>query len=135
MIDLIGGQLHFLFASAPTAAPQMRAGKIKAYAVTGATRLAGLGDVPALRELGLKDFDASVWFGLVGPAGLPKDFVQRVNTRVSRAMNTREQVERLIDFGAEVTTNTPEQFATWIRSEMVKWAKAVKDSGARVDNN
>jgi tripartite-type tricarboxylate transporter receptor subunit TctC len=61
--------------------------------------------------------------------------VQRVNTRVTRAINTREQQEKLVDFGAELATNTPEQFAAWIRTEMVKWAKAVKDSGARVDNN
>ena len=60
---------------------------------------------------------------------------EAINATVVRAMNTREQQERLLDFGADVTTNTPEQFAVWIRSEMGKWAKAVKDSGARVDNN
>ena len=124
-----------LFIVQGTGKPHVAAGRLRALAHTGAKRSRAMPDVVTFAEAGFPTVEAATINGLVGPAGLPKDFVQRVNTRVSRAMNTREQVERLIDFGAEVTTNTPEQFATWIRSEMVKWAKAVKDSGARVDNN
>jgi tripartite-type tricarboxylate transporter receptor subunit TctC len=89
--------------------------------------------VPTFVEAGLPAVEAATINGLVGPAGLPRDFVQRVNTTVARAMNTREQQERMLDFGADVVTNTPEQFGEWIRTEMVKWAKVVKSSGARLD--
>ena len=133
--DVLGGQIPMLFVVQGTGKPHAAAGRLRALAHTGAKRSRAMPDVVTFAEAGFPTVEAATINGLVGPAGLPKDFVQRVNTRVSRAMNTREQVERLIDFGAEVTTNTPEQFATWRRSEMVKWAKAVKDSGARVDNN
>jgi tripartite-type tricarboxylate transporter receptor subunit TctC len=133
--DVIGGQITMLFMVQGTGRPHVVAGRLRALAHTGAKRSRAMPDLMTFTEAGFPAVEAATINGLVGPAGLPKDYVHRVNTRVSRSMNTREQQDKLTDFGAELATNTPEQFAAWIRSEMVKWAKAVKDSGARVDNN
>ncbi len=133
--DIIGGQLTMIFMVQGTAKPHVAGGKLRALAHTAAKRSRAMPEVMTFVEAGFPTVEAATINGLIGPAGLPKDFVQRVNSRVARAMNTREQQDKLLDFGADVATNTPEQFAAWIRSEMVKWAKAVKDSGARVDNN
>ncbi len=133
--DVVGGQITMLFMVQGTGKPHVAAGRLRALAHTGAKRSRAMPEVMTFTEAGFPMVEAATINGLVGPAGLPGDFVQRVNTRVMRAMNTREQQDRLVDFGAELATNTPEQFAVWIRTEMVKWAKAVRDSGARVDNN
>jgi tripartite-type tricarboxylate transporter receptor subunit TctC len=135
MSDIIGGQLNMMFMVQGTARPHVAGGRLRALAHTAPKRSRAMPEVMTFAEAGYPTVEAATINGLIGPAGLPKDFVQRVNATVVRAMNTREQQERLLDFGADVTTNTPEQFAAWIRSEMGKWAKAVKDSGARVDNN
>jgi len=135
MSDIIGGQLNMMFMVQGTARPHVAGGRLRAIAVTAPRRTRAMPDVTTFAEAGFPTVEAATINGLIGPAGLPKDFVQRVNAVVVRVMNTREQQDRLLDFGAEVATNTPEQFAAWIRTEMVKWAKAVKDSGARVDNN
>jgi tripartite-type tricarboxylate transporter receptor subunit TctC len=133
--DVIGGQITMLFMVQGTGKPHVAAGRLRALAHTGAKRSRAMPELATFADAGFPGVEAATINGLVGPARLPADFVQRVNTRVARAMNTREQQDKLTDFGAEVSTNTPEQFAAWIRGEMVKWAKAVKDSGARVDNN
>jgi tripartite-type tricarboxylate transporter receptor subunit TctC len=133
--DIIGGQLTMIFMVQGTAKPHVAGGRLRALAHTASKRSRAMPEVMTFTEAGFPTVEAATINGLIGPAGLPKDFVGRVNARVARAMNTREQQDKLLDFGADVTTNTPEQFAEWIRAEMVKWAKAVKDSGARVDNN
>lgn len=135
MGDVIGGQITMLFMVQGTARPHVQGGRVRALAHTGAKRSRAMPEVMTFSEAGFPTVEAATINGLVGPAGLPKDYVQRVNTRVARAMNTREMQDKMIDFGAEIHTNTPDEFSAWIRSEMVKWAKAVKDSGARVDNN
>ncbi|HTD89569.1 MAG TPA: tripartite tricarboxylate transporter substrate-binding protein, partial [Burkholderiales bacterium] len=135
MSDIIGGQLHMMFMVQGTARPHVAGGRLRALAHTAPKRSRAMPEVMTFTEAGFPSVEAATINGLIGPAGLPRDFVQRVNNTVARAMNTREQQDRLLDFGADVTTNTPEQFAVWIRSEMIKWARAVKDSGARVDNN
>jgi tripartite-type tricarboxylate transporter receptor subunit TctC len=135
MGDIIGGQLTMMFTVQGTVRQHVQGARLRALAHTAQKRTRAMPDVMTFAEAGFPTVEAATINGLIGPAGLPKDFVQRVNTRVARAMNTREQQDKLLDFGADVTTNTPEQFAEWLRAEMVKWAKAVKDSGARVDNN
>jgi tripartite-type tricarboxylate transporter receptor subunit TctC len=133
--DILGGQLKMMFMVQGTAKPHVAGGKLRALAVTAPKRTRAMPEVITFTEAGFPTVEAATINGLIGPAGLPKDFVQRVNTTVARAMNTREQQERLLDFGADVATNTPEQFGAWIRTEMGKWAKVVKSSGARLDNN
>jgi tripartite-type tricarboxylate transporter receptor subunit TctC len=133
--DIIGGQLTMIFMVQGTAKPHVAGGRLRAMAHTASKRSRAMPEVMTFAEAGFPTVEAATINGLIGPAGLPKDFVQRVNNTIARAMNTREQQDKLLDFGADVTTNTPEQFAVWIRAEMVKWAKAVKDSGARVDNH
>lgn len=133
MTDLIGGQLHLLFASAPTAAPQVRSGKIKAYAVTGASRLAGLGDVPPLRDLGLKNFDASVWFGLVGPAGLSPDVVARIRSALLIALDEPKAREAILLQGYETSTSTPEAFKELIRQDLAKWGNVIRSAGIKLE--
>ena len=135
MSDIIGGQLNMMFMVQGTARPHVAGGRVRAMAHTAKKRSRAMPEVMTFSEAGFPAVEAATINGLIGPAGLPKDFVQRVNTVVARAMNTREQQDKLLDFGADVTTNTPEQFSEWIRAEMGKWAKAVKDSGAKVDNN
>lgn len=135
MGDIIGGQLNMMFLVQGTAKPHVAGGRLRAMAHTASKRSRAMPDVMTFAEAGFPTVEAATINGLIGPAGMPKDFVQRVNNVVARAMNTREQQDKLLDFGADVTTNTPEQFTVWIRTEMAKWAKAVKDSGARVDNN
>lgn len=131
--DILGGHLTMLFIVQGTAKPHVATGKLRALAVTAKKRTRAMPQVATFVEAGLPAVEAATINGLVGPAGLPKDFVQRVNSTVARAMNTREQQERMLDFGADVVTNTPEQFGDWIRTEMVKWATVVKSSGARLD--
>lgn len=133
MTDLMGGQIQFLFASSPTAAPQMRAGKIKAYAVTGASRIGGMNDVPTLRELGLKDFDASVWFGLVGPGGMPANVVTRVHAALLNALDDPKAQEAVRFQGYEVTTNTPQGFGELIRRDIAKWGQVIRSAAIKLD--
>ena len=128
MTDLMGGQIQFLFASSPTAAPQIRAGKIKAYAVTGAARTAGLGDVPTLRELGLQDFDASVWFGLVGPGGMSADVVARIRSALLLALDEPKAQEIIRSQGYEASTSTPQAFAELIRRDIAKWGNVIRSA-------
>ena len=133
--DAVGGQVHMLFLVQGTAKPFVASGKLRGLAVTAAHRTRSMPQISTFIEEGLPDVEAATINGLVGPVGLPVDFVQRVNRTMARSMNAHEQQEKLIDYGAEVATNTPDEFRLWILNQMQKWAKAVKDSGVHVDNN
>lgn len=131
--DLIAGQIPMMFDNVPPLLPHVRAGKIQALAVTSFARIAVLPDVPTLHELGLKDFDAVGWNGLLAPAGTPRDIVARLNTEVVRVLRIPEVRDQLTSQGADIVGNSPEQFAAWIRAEVKKWAEVVKVSGAKID--
>ncbi len=131
--DLIAGQIPMMFDNVPPLLPHVRAGKIQALAVTSLARIAVLPDVPTLHELGLKDFDAVGWNGLLAPAGTPRDIVARLNTEVVRVLRIPEVRDQLSSQGADIVGNSPEQFAAWIRAEVKKWAEVVKVSGAKID--
>jgi tripartite-type tricarboxylate transporter receptor subunit TctC len=131
--DLIAGQIPMMFDNVPPLLPHVRAGKIQALAVTSLARIAVLPDVPTLHELGLKDFDAVGWNGLLAPAGTPRDIVARLNTEVVRVLRIPEVRDQLTSQGADIVGNSPEQFAAWIRAEVRKWAEVVKVSGAKID--
>lgn len=131
--DLLGGQVQMMFDNMPVSLPHVKAGKLRALAVTSMTRSAALPDVPTMDEEGLKGFDATSWFGLLAPAGTPKDIVAKLNAASVKALASAEMRERLAAQGAEPMGNTPDQFAAFIKAEIDKWAKIVKASGARID--
>jgi tripartite-type tricarboxylate transporter receptor subunit TctC len=106
---------------------------LKALAVTTAQRSKLAPDLPTMAEAGLQGFDISTWFGLFAPAGTPKDIIAKWNAAVAKILNSPEMREKLVAQGAEPAPTTPEQFAAFVRSEIPKYAKIVKASGAKVD--
>jgi tripartite-type tricarboxylate transporter receptor subunit TctC len=133
MTDLLGGQVAASFATAPSAVPHVRSGKLRALGVSTAKRIPALPDVATIAEGGVPGFEAVNVFGLVGPPGLPAALVDRLNTAVVRVVKETGMSKYLSDQGADPLTSTPAEYAANIRSEVAKWAKAVKDSGAKVD--
>jgi tripartite-type tricarboxylate transporter receptor subunit TctC len=131
--DLLGGQVQLMFDNLPSALPHIKAGKLKALGVTSRTRAASLPDVPTIHEAGVPGFDATSWFGLLAPAGTPRDVVTKVNAEVAKWLASPDGKEKLAAAGANAAGGTPEDFAKHIAAETTKWAKVVKDSGAKVD--
>jgi tripartite-type tricarboxylate transporter receptor subunit TctC len=131
--DLIAGQVQVMFDNLPPSLPQIRAGKLRALAVTSAARAPALPDVPTVAEAGLPGFEASSWFGLLAPAGTPPAIVAQINAEVGKWLATPEAKENLAKQGANAAGGTPEDFAKHIAAETAKWAKVVKASGAKVD--
>ena len=134
LLDLLGGNVDVMFDNLPSALPQIKSGKLKAFAVTSSQRSAALPDLPTIAEAaGLKGFDASSWFGLLAPAGTPADIIHRVQQESAKALGAPAIKEKLLAQGAIPGGNTPEQFTTFINAEHIKWAQVVKTSGAKVD--
>jgi len=134
LLDLIGGTMDLMFDNLPSAMPQIKAGKLKALAVTSAQRSAALPDVPTVAEAGpVKGFDASSWFGLLAPAGTPAEIVNRLQQESAKALGTPALKERLLAQGAIPSGMPPAEFAAYIAAETKKWAQVVKVSGAKVD--
>jgi tripartite-type tricarboxylate transporter receptor subunit TctC len=134
LLDLVGGNVDVMFDNLPSALPQIKGGKLKAFAVTSAQRSAALPDLPTVEEAGqLKGFDASSWFGLLAPAGTPPEIVNRVQQEVAKSLGTAAVKEKLLAQGAIPGGNTPQQFTDFINAEHKKWAQVVKASGAKVD--
>lgn len=130
---LAGESVHFMFPTIPAAIAHVRAGKLRAVAVTSLKRSAGLPDVPTVAESGVPGFDASSWFGLTGPAGLPRDIAVKISTDIARVLKQADIRERFIAQGADPVGSTPEEFGTYMRTETAKWARLVKASGAKAD--
>jgi tripartite-type tricarboxylate transporter receptor subunit TctC len=133
LTDLIGGQVQVMFDNLPSSLPQIKAGKLRAIAVTSAQRAPALPNVPTIAESGLPGFEATSWFGVVAPAGTPPAIVARLNADLNQWLQTPEAREKLLAQGAAAAGGSPEQFAAYIRAETEKWAKVVKASGAKVD--
>jgi tripartite-type tricarboxylate transporter receptor subunit TctC len=134
LLALIGGDMDVMFDNLPSSMPHIRAGKLKALAVTSAQPSAALPGVPTVEQAGnLKGFEASSWFGLLGPAGLSPDIANRIQQEVAKALSSPELKDKLLAQGAIPSGNTPQQFAAHIDAELKKWQPVVKASGAKVD--
>ncbi len=133
LTDLLGGHVVMFFSGMPPAMPHVKAGKLRAIAVSTAKRSPAAPEVPAVAESGVPDFDISTWFGVLAPAATPKDIIGKLNTEILRALTLPDVKERLAREGAETAPNSPEQFAKFIQSEIAKFAKIIKESGARAD--
>ncbi len=131
--DLIAGQVQLMFDNLPPSLPQIKAGKLRALAVTSAARAPALPDVPTVAEAGLPGFEASSWFGVLAPAGTPPAIVAKLNAEIGRWLATPEAKEKLAKQGADAAGGSPEDFVKHIAAETAKWAKVVKESGAKID--
>jgi tripartite-type tricarboxylate transporter receptor subunit TctC len=133
MQALLAGDTQLMFDNLASSTPQVKAGKLKALAVTTAQRSRLAPDLPTLAESGLQGFDISTWFGLLAPAGTPADIIAKWNAEVTRILNAPEMRERLNALGAEAAPGTPAEFAQLIAGETAKYARIVKLSGAKLD--
>jgi tripartite-type tricarboxylate transporter receptor subunit TctC len=134
LLDLIGGNMDLMFDNLPSAMPQIKAGKLKALALTSAERSAAVPELPTIAEAGpVKGFEASSWFGLLAPAGTPADIVARVQQETAKALGAPALKERLLSQGAIPSGMSPADFTKLIAAETKKWAAVVKASGAKVD--
>lgn len=133
MIALVSGEVNMVFATAETAVPQVKAGKIRALGVTTAKRSALLPDLPTIAEGGLAGYEANNWYGLVAPAKTPAPIVERLNREVVKVLNMPNIKDQLFRSGLDASPSTQKEFAAYIKSEMAKWAKVVKASGAKAE--
>lgn len=133
MTDMIGGQVQVMFDNMPSALPHVKAGKLRALAVTSAQRSPSAPDVPTMNEAGVAGFDVQSWFGLVAPKGTPKEIITRVNAEAVKALGTADIKERFLDLGAVPGPMSPEAFGEYIRAEIIRWGEVVKASGAKVE--
>jgi tripartite-type tricarboxylate transporter receptor subunit TctC len=131
--DVISGQVQLYVSSIPTLIGHIKSGKMRALAVTAAKRADDLPQVATVAESGYKDFEAVTWFGILGPANLPRDVVAKLSADINKALKDPELRRKLGDQGADVAGSTPEQFGKLIRDDIARWGKIVKESGAKVD--
>lgn len=130
-VDLLGGQLTFIFDNLPSAIPHIKSGGFKALAVTSPRRQNALPDLPTMEELGFTKFEAGSWFGLLAPAGTPKTAIERLNSAVVNALREPALRDRYLSQGFDLNPGTPEQFAEFIQVETAKWHRVVKAAGIK----
>jgi tripartite-type tricarboxylate transporter receptor subunit TctC len=131
--DTMSGQTQFLFGSIAAVMPVVKQGRLRGIAVTTAKRLAALPDVPTLAESGVKGYDVVLWHGLVGPKGLPRPIVDRVNGELNKALKAKDMEEKLAADGVSPAGGTPEQFAAIIKRDIETWARVVKQAGVKAE--
>jgi tripartite-type tricarboxylate transporter receptor subunit TctC len=133
LTDVIAGQAQLMFATSASVIPYIKAGRLRALAVTTSKRSAAVPDLPTVSEAGVPGFEAITWHGVVVPRATPRVLVERLNADIVKALQARDLRERLESLGAELAPGTPQDFADYIAREIPKWAKVVKDSGARAE--
>jgi tripartite-type tricarboxylate transporter receptor subunit TctC len=131
--DVISGQVHLYVSSIPTLISHVKSGKMRPIAVTSVRRADDLPQVPTIAESGFPGFDAVTWFGILGPANLPREIVAKFNADINKALADAELKKKLGDQGADVEGSSAEQFGKLIRDDMVRWGRIVRESGAKVD--
>lgn len=132
LADVIGGQIIATMDNMPPYVPQVKAGKVRAIAVSTTHRSPAVPDVPTVAEAGVPGYDSGAWFGLVAPANTPKDIVNKLSRETARILKLPDVSARLADLGAEAVGGTPEQFSAHIKSEIAKWAKVIKDANVEL---
>jgi tripartite-type tricarboxylate transporter receptor subunit TctC len=133
LVDLIGGQIGYSFDTMTAATPHVKSGKVRAIAQTRAKRASSYPNVPTMIEAGFPNFEATTWYGLVGPGKLPPAMAQRMNEDINKVLVMPDVVEKLAQYGAEDGGGSAQRFAEFIRTEQIKWAKVVKDSNVKLD--
>ncbi len=133
LTDLIGGQVQLMFDSMPSAMPHVKAGKLRPLAVTTAKRSAAVQDLPTIAEAGANGYDISTWYGLWVPKNTPREIVERLAAETAKILKLPEVRERYAALGAEPVVSTPAEFAAYCNTELAKWARIVKESGAKAD--
>jgi len=133
LTDLLSGQVQMMFDSLPSSQPFIKSGALKAIAVTTQRRSTALPNVPTIAESGLASFNFSTWYGMWAPKSTPQPIAQKLSTEIAQITRLPDVRERFLALGAEPVGNTAEEFAAFTKSELNKWARVVKQSGARVD--
>ena len=131
--DLLSGNIQAMFAIIPAVLPQVKAGKLKALAVTGLKRSASAPEVPSVAELGYPQLESLAWIGLLATAGTPAEVVNRLHAETAKGMRAQETRDMLGKQGFDVVGSSPAEFSAWIRAEQAKWSKVIKASGAVAD--
>ena len=133
LIGMISGEVDILIMAAPAAAGQIHAGKARALAVLSDQRSVAIPNVPTAAEAGLQHFEVPIWYGILAPAGTPRDIIVKLNGELNKALTSPDLKEKLAGAGIEPVTGTPEQFASFIKSETARYAKVIKDAGIKAE--
>ena len=131
--DTIGGQIPIMFANLPVAVPHVKTGKLRGLANTAATRSPLAPEIPTVAESGFKDYAIATWYGFLGPAGLPLELIARLQRDVSRIVNQPDNRERLVNMGVDIIANSPDEFAAYLRAEIARYTKIIKDAGIKAE--
>jgi tripartite-type tricarboxylate transporter receptor subunit TctC len=131
MIDVVSGQVTMTFASILSGAQQVRTGRLRALAVTGARRSPAVSDLPTMMEAGVANYESATWYGIVAPAGTPADIINRLNGEITSILKGQEMNDRLTKEGADPVGNTPAEFARHIQTEIEKWRKVIRAAGIK----
>ncbi len=133
LTDVISGQVQLLFPSLPTALPQIKAGRVKALAVTSTKRSAALPEIPTVAESGVAGYEATNWYGVLAPAATPKHIVAKLNAEILQALRSTDVTDAVSRQGADPLGTAPGEFENYLASEIAKWAKVIRDAGIRAD--
>jgi len=131
--DLLSGQVQAMFANTLSVLPQVKAGRLRALAISSAKRSAAAPELPTVAESGMPGYESGTWFGLFAPAGTPRDVVNRLNAELGRIVATADMKAKLLDQGADPVALAPEQFRAFVKSELARWGKVVKTVGMKAD--
>jgi tripartite-type tricarboxylate transporter receptor subunit TctC len=131
--DLLAGRVSLMFDNIPSSLPHIKSGKLRALATTGAKRDPALPDLPTIAEAGVPGYESGVWFGLMAPAGTPKDIIARLNGETVKGAKSPEFVKRMTELGYNIIPGSPELMDDMIKTEIARWTPIVKASGAKVD--
>ena len=133
MQDVLSGNVHLVFIGIPAAAPHIKAGRLRALAVVAPQRSAALPEVPTVADAGLADFEVTTWYGVLAPAGSPRNVIARLNAELVKIMHSSELKDKLAASGTDPLTSTPEEFAAYIKKEIAKWGDVIRRAGVKAD--